>query len=348
VIWVKSHRLGLVSLGTLASLFVVTPVGAQGVTTTVVRASSQVALRVTKNMPVLRLTFSSPESASSLPTLVTTPEVPTRWISVGPREVEAVALQSPAAAVSYHINVPSTLACSTTCSVQTTRVVSTQLTLNNTWTAQLLAELNYLPVSFSSPDGPFAVAQVPGTFTWRFPDLTTLRSLWSLGTTNTVLTAALMRFQDANGLPDSGITDPATWAALVSAVENHRFNTASYNYVLVSQTQPENLTLYENGKVALRALVNTGIPQSPTQVGTYPVYLRYVTQTMRGTNPNGTKYVDPGIPWVSYFYGGDALHGFIRASYGFPQSLGCVEMPFATAGQVWPHTPIGTLVTVLP
>jgi hypothetical protein len=49
---------------------------------------------------------------------------------------------------------------------------------------------------------------------------------------------------------------------------------------------------------------------------------------------------------VSYFNGGDALHGFIRASYGFPQSLGCVEMPFAEAGQVWPYTPIGTIVNV--
>jgi lipoprotein-anchoring transpeptidase ErfK/SrfK len=51
---------------------------------------------------------------------------------------------------------------------------------------------------------------------------------------------------------------------------------------------------------------------------------------------------------VSYFNGGDALHGFIRASYGWPQSLGCVEMPFASAKTVFPYTPIGTLVTVGP
>ena len=49
---------------------------------------------------------------------------------------------------------------------------------------------------------------------------------------------------------------------------------------------------------------------------------------------------------VSYFNGGDALHGFIRASYGFPQSLGCVEMPYSEAAQVYPYTPIGTLVDV--
>jgi hypothetical protein len=67
---------------------------------------------------------------------------------------------------------------------------------------------------------------------------------------------------------------------------------------------------------------------------------------MRGTNPDGTKYADPGVPWVSYFHGGDALHGFDRYSYGFPQSLGCVEMPPANAAVVYPYTPIGTLVTV--
>ena len=66
------------------------------------------------------------------------------------------------------------------------------------------------------------------------------------------------------------------------------------------------------------------------------------------TNPDGSHYHDTGIPWVSYFNGGDALHGYIRASYGWPQSLGCVEMPFANAGAVWPYTPIGTLVTILP
>ena len=67
---------------------------------------------------------------------------------------------------------------------------------------------------------------------------------------------------------------------------------------------------------------------------------------MTGTNPDGTKYHDPGIPWISYFNGGDALHGFIRASYGFPQSLGCVEMAPATAGRVYPYTPIGTIVNI--
>ena len=84
----------------------------------------------------------------------------------------------------------------------------------------------------------------------------------------------------------------------------------------------------------------------PEQNGTFAVYEHIRSGTMSGTNPDGSHYEDPGIPWISYFNGGDALHGFERAQYGFPQSLGCVEMPPATAGEVWPYTPIGTLVNI--
>ena len=65
-----------------------------------------------------------------------------------------------------------------------------------------------------------------------------------------------------------------------------------------------------------------------------------------GTNPDGSHYDDPGIRWISYFNGGDAVHAFDRASFGSPQSLGCVELPLDEAAQVWPYMPIGTLVTV--
>ncbi len=67
---------------------------------------------------------------------------------------------------------------------------------------------------------------------------------------------------------------------------------------------------------------------------------------MSGTNPDGSHYEDPGIKWVSYFNGGDALHNFDRSSFGTPQSLGCVELPLAASAEIWPYTPIGTLVTI--
>jgi lipoprotein-anchoring transpeptidase ErfK/SrfK len=68
---------------------------------------------------------------------------------------------------------------------------------------------------------------------------------------------------------------------------------------------------------------------------------------MQGTNPDGSHYADP-VQWVSYFEGGSAVHYIARGSYGYPQSLGCVELPYSAAAQAYPYLPYGTLVTVTP
>lgn len=155
-----------------------------------------------------------------------------------------------------------------------------------------------------------------------------------------------MTFEAAHGLGTDGQAGPLVWSALLKAAAAHAIYTAPYDYVYVTLTDPEHVTVWRDGVNVFTTLANTGIPQSPTAVGTWPVYLRYRTTTMSGTEPNGQHYSDSGIPWVSYFNGGDALHGFLRAQYGFPQSLGCVEMPYASAHTVWPYTPLGTLVTI--
>ncbi len=186
-----------------------------------------------------------------------------------------------------------------------------------------------------------------GSFVWRFPTLAAkIGSLWTVGTENVILRGALMRFQDVHDLDATGNMDGATWKALLIAAIKDQASPTPYDYVYVTQGQPEKLQLYQNGRVTFKTLVNTGISAAPTADGTFPVYLRFTTTTMSGTLPDGKPYDDTGIPWVSYFNGGDALHGFIRSSYGYPQSLGCVEMPFNDAAALWPHTPIGTLVTV--
>ena len=66
---------------------------------------------------------------------------------------------------------------------------------------------------------------------------------------------------------------------------------------------------------------------------------------MKGTNPDGAKYADP-VYWVAYFHSGEAVHYFLRGSYGSQQSLGCVELPYSEAKEVWPYLTYGTLVTV--
>jgi peptidoglycan hydrolase-like protein with peptidoglycan-binding domain len=336
-------------IATLASsVLVPLDATAQAQAMLVVNATSQVAANVTSTMPLVRLHFTTPLSATKLPALKLTPALATRWQQISSRDVQAVAVGLPAPAVSYVIALPTSLRCALTCTVTATRVVQTRVDVNLTWEEQLLAQLNYLPVSFSPLTSPVSASnQVPGIFTWRFPSLAApLSSLWSVGADNMILHGALMNFQNVHGLPTTGEIDPATWYALVNAANVHQVDPATYNFVEVSESSPETMTLYLNGVMKYQALVNTGIPQAPTALGTYPVYLRYTSQTMSGTNPDGTHYSDPGIPWVSYFNGGDALHGFLRSSYGYPQSLGCVEMPFASAAIVWPHTPIGTLVSV--
>ncbi|MGA3352705.1 MAG: L,D-transpeptidase family protein, partial [Acidimicrobiales bacterium] len=189
---------------------------------------------------------------------------------------------------------------------------------------------------------------VPGSFVWRYDNVPApLRALWTPGQPNVMMRGAIMAFESAHGLATDGMAGPKAWAALLLAVAQREVTNQPYDYVVVNEASPETASVWRDGKIIFTTPVNTGIPAAPTATGTYPVYARYVVTTMSGKNPNGTPYSDPGIPWVSYFNGGDALHGFIRASYGFPQSLGCVEMTYANAKTMWPLTPLGTLVSVL-
>jgi len=216
--------------------------------------------------------------------------------------------------------------------------------------AQLLAQLGYLPVTFT-PSAPLASPQQEadpqqGTFSWRWTPPAWEQALWTPGIANPITQGAVMAFQHQNGMANTGIATAATWTRLFQAVKaGNDDDQKPYDYVYVSKTLPETLTLYQEGKVVLTAPTNTGIPQDPTADGTYPIYLRFTQNYMSGTNPNGTHYHDL-VHWINYFNGSDAVHGFVRASYGFPQSLGCAELPVATAGQVYPYLAIGDLVTV--
>ncbi len=200
---------------------------------------------------------------------------------------------------------------------------------------------------------PSIAAEVPakpvgGHFVWRFGSIpTSLAVLWKPGTPNVIVTGAVMAFESAHGLATDGVAGPKVWGSLLEAVARRQVTTQPYDYVWVSQQLPESATVWRDGREIYTTPVNTGISVAPTALGTYPVYARYLVTTMSGKNPDGSSYSDPGIPWVSYFNGGDALHGYLRASYGFPQSLGCVEMPYANAETMFPLTPLGTLVTVL-
>jgi L,D-transpeptidase catalytic domain len=209
---------------------------------------------------------------------------------------------------------------------------------------QLLAQLGYLPlawtasaksrpVNLTSARQQLSAAYNPpaGKFSWnshRYPS--SLYSFWSQGTPNTLTKGAVTGFEGDHRMTTDGNASPAVWSALLKAAAADQVDTNGYSYALVSQHAPETLTIWHNGKQAFRSATNTGIPVDPTPVGTFPVYEKLPFQIMSGTNPDGSSYADP-VQWVSYFSGGSAVHYFVRGTYGWPQSLGCVELPLGAA-----------------
>ena len=223
---------------------------------------------------------------------------------------------------------------------------------------QILSLLGYLPLKFhyhgsgvgltSDAQEQAAIKPPSGHFSWKYSNTpSALRSFWKVGANGTVTKGALMAFENDHDMTADGIAGAAVWKALITAVVHHNVSHFGYTFVTVDESS-QSLNLWHSGKTVIGGTpVNTGIASAPTATGTYPVYEHLPVTTMSGTNPDGSHYSDPGIPDVSYFNGGDALHGFERAQYGEPQSLGCVEMPYSVAAQVYPYTPVGTLVNVV-
>jgi hypothetical protein len=221
---------------------------------------------------------------------------------------------------------------------------------------QLLAELGFLPVSWRRQQpivrGPVAYEKAafhapPGNFRLlgEFPS-----ELWTMfrqGTSSPVFESALASFERVERLPLTTSLSAASWSDLLRLGYRpaiHRLS-PGFTYALVDKALPEKITIWQGGAPVLESLANTGISASPTADGTFSVYLRFENQVMSGTSPWGTHYSDP-VSWVAYFHGSEAVHYIARYSYGYPQSFGCVELPWAAAERAWGFLQIGTLVTV--
>ena len=227
---------------------------------------------------------------------------------------------------------------------------------------QLLAGLGYLPLRFAavaavrasaptdtgrSGSDLIPLAAERGVFTWRYPALRgALAPLWKAGQFTVLVRGAVMAFESDRGLRSDGVVGPQVWAALLDATAQHEVAVRPYDYIQVSMASPETLSVWRAGRIVFQSPANTGIMAAPTATGTYPVYARFLSTTMSGFKPDGTPYKDRGVPYVAYFNGGDAVHGFLRSGYGFPQSLGCVELPYAAAAVVFKYDRVGTLVGV--
>jgi peptidoglycan hydrolase-like protein with peptidoglycan-binding domain len=222
---------------------------------------------------------------------------------------------------------------------------------------QVLTRLGYLPLTWKPKSKTFvnpgnanavlsAAYQPPaGTFRFNSGYPSNLTSQWKAGSANILDVGAVRAFESVTGLTMDGYAGHTVWSHLLSAMAKGKGNPNGYTYALASQYSPERITIWHNGRVVLKSLVNTGIAASPTVDGTFPVYLKFYFSHMKGTNPDGSKYDDP-VYYANYFNGGDAVHQFARYSYGWYQSLGCVELPWDAAKTAYSYLTYGSLVTV--
>jgi hypothetical protein len=317
------------------------------------------------SLPVT-VTFSAPPSARS-PRPTVTPSVPGSWRTAGDSMVFTPSLPfSPSTQITVDVPGGSNGIISTgghVLAAPTTARYTTS-TYSNLRMSEMLAQLGYLPMSWQVPNlglqtesqlnsddtglaGQLQMAYNPpsGQFNLEQGYPASLASLWQPDKYNVVIKGAIMAFESEHNMSLNGTATPALWTALFRAVLANENNVNGYTYAVASQVDPETLTIYHDGQVVLRSLANTGIPDSPTVNGSFPVYEKFRWTYMSGTNPGGSHY-DDLVQFVSYFNGGDAVHYFARGGYGYQQSLGCVELPYGAAEQAFPYLTLGSLVTV--
>ena len=304
-----------------------------------------------------QLAFNQPVKASAMSHLQTS--VAGKWRSVGSDTIEFIPAQTLLPDTTVTIKSPSSLAAGPIATNGATLAKPIDLS----WTSeggsvlrlqQVLASLGYLPLRWTPRVSQTSLSPVQqlyspvsGAFSPRYPSTpASLQSSFQPGVDNRMTQGAVVAFERSNGMPAYTSIRPQLWPALLNAEASGLTNTNGYSYTTVSKTIPETITIWHDGSVVLHTLVNTGLPQTPTPDGTFFVYLRYPTQTMTGTNINGSYYVDHGVKWVNYIDGSVAIHGFVRTSYGFPQSLGCIELPVSQAARAWKWLHYGSLVSI--
>jgi lipoprotein-anchoring transpeptidase ErfK/SrfK len=106
----------------------------------------------------------------------------------------------------------------------------------------------------------------------------------------------------------------------------------------------QTLTAYEGRRPVFHTRVSSGLPQYPTVVGTFSIYLKYELADMSGGAGDDAYYL-PGVPYVMYFHGNYGLHGtYWHNNFGQPMSHGCVNLPTADAEWLFNWAPIGARV----
>jgi lipoprotein-anchoring transpeptidase ErfK/SrfK len=108
------------------------------------------------------------------------------------------------------------------------------------------------------------------------------------------------------------------------------------------------LYAYVNDDIVFDAPIATGRDGMETPAGSFAVYAKNKSQTMRGVT-DGEGWVVPNVPSVMYINGDIAIHGTYWHNLfgtGVRVSHGCINLPLDAAAWLYGWAPIGTPVRV--
>jgi len=112
---------------------------------------------------------------------------------------------------------------------------------------------------------------------------------------------------------------------------------------IVVSTGEQRIYAYENGQLVRSHLTSTGLPDTPTVLGDYRIYVKHVA-----TDMSGPDYYLPAVPYTMYFYQGYGIHGtYWHNNFGRPMSHGCVNLPTEEAKWFFDWAEVGTPVRVI-
>ena len=104
----------------------------------------------------------------------------------------------------------------------------------------------------------------------------------------------------------------------------------------------QRITAYQGRTAVFSGLVSTGVAGKRTPTGRFAVRTKIPAQRM-----SGPGYNLPGVPYVMYFAGANAIHGaYWHNNFGRPMSHGCVNMRIPEAKWLYNWASIGTPVSV--
>ena len=138
-------------------------------------------------------------------------------------------------------------------------------------------------------------------------------------------------------LPDASTPTTTTPTTTTPPPANTQNNSGKWIGInLTTQT----VTAYSGQTAVFSTRVSTGTWRTPTVVGTFHIYVKYVS-----THMSGPGYSLPNVPYTMYFYRGYGLHGtYWHNNFGTPMSHGCVNLSTPDAQWLFNWAPVGTKV----